>query len=65
MLGAGLRFLRADVGMLEDVETFGVGGHQAVLDAVVDHFDEVSGAGRAAVQIPALRRGHRRRRVRL
>src|SRR5579875_135003 len=34
-----------------EVEAFGVGLHDAILDAVVDHFDEVAGAGRAAVQI--------------
>ena len=35
------------------VEALGVRGHQAVLDAVVHHLDEVAGAARAAVQ-PAL-----------
>src|SRR5260370_22115862 len=45
----------AGVGMLENVQAFGVRGHQAVLDAVVDHFDEVAGAGRAAVKIAFFR----------
>ena len=40
--------------MTEDVETFGVGGHDAVLDAVVNHFDEVSSAAAATVQIALL-----------
>src|SRR5712692_9879489 len=40
--------------MLEDVQALSVGRHQAVLDAVVDHFDEVASAGRAAVQIAFL-----------
>ncbi len=43
--------IQADVGVLEDVEAFGVGRHQAVLDAVVDHFHEVAAAVAAAVQI--------------
>ena len=40
--------------MVEDVEALGVGGHDAVLDAVVDHFDEVAGAVGAAVEIAVL-----------
>jgi hypothetical protein len=40
----------ADVGVPQDVETFGIRGHEPVLDAVVDHLDEVAGAVRAAVQ---------------
>src|SRR5581483_8195032 len=31
----------------------GVGGHDPVLDSVVDHLDEVAAAVRAAVQIPS------------
>src|SRR5205807_2929021 len=46
----------ADVGVLDDVKALGVGGHQAVLDAVVDHLHEVPGAVGAAVQIAVLRR---------
>ncbi len=41
----------AGVGVLENVEALGVGGHQTVLDAVVDHLDEVACAGGAAVEI--------------
>ena len=44
----------ADVGVLQDVESLGVGRHQAVLDAVVHHLHEVARAARAAVQIAAL-----------
>src|SRR5262249_6800015 len=44
----------ADVGVGEDVEALGVGGHHAVLHAVVDHLDEVPGAALAAVQVPLL-----------
>src|SRR6476661_8546976 len=39
------------VGVLKDVEPFRVGGHQAVLDAIVHHLHEMSGTGRAAVEI--------------
>ncbi len=42
------------MGVVEDVEALGVGGHEAVLDAVVDHFDEVAGAVGAAVEIAVL-----------
>src|SRR5271155_4544316 len=41
----------AGVGVLENVKTFGVGGHQAVLDAVMNHLDEVSCAARPAMEI--------------
>src|SRR4051812_313819 len=37
-------------GVLEDVEAFGIGLHQSVLDTVVNHLHEVPGADRAAVQ---------------
>ena len=42
-----LRRQRLDVGVLQDVEAFGIGLHQAVFDAVVDHLDEMAGADRA------------------
>ena len=44
----------AGVGLAQDVEALGVGGHHAVLDAVVHHLDEVPGAVRAAVQVAVL-----------
>src|SRR5260370_22851573 len=44
----------ARVGVLEVVQAFGVGGHQAVFDAVVNHLDEVASTGRAAVEIALL-----------
>ena len=51
-LGVHLAALRlADVGVLQDVEPLGVGRHQPVLDAVVDHLDEVAGTVRPAVEI--------------
>ena len=37
-------------GAVQQIEALGVGLHQAVLDAVVDHLHEVAGAGRAAVE---------------
>src|SRR5258708_27036061 len=36
---------------MENVEAFGVGLHQAVLDTVVDHLDKMAGAGRAAIKV--------------
>src|SRR4030095_12488705 len=41
-------------GVLEDVDPLGVRLHQAVLDSVVDHLDEVAGAGGPAVEIAVL-----------
>ena len=38
----------------QDVEALGIGLHQAVFDAVVDHLDEVAGAARAAVEVALL-----------
>ena len=48
------RVLQADVGAPDDVEALGVGGHEAVLDAVVHHLHEVPGAGGPAVQVAQL-----------
>ena len=42
------------VGRPHDLEALGVGLHEAVLDAVVDHLDEVPGPDRADVGVPAL-----------
>src|ERR1051325_7163390 len=43
--------LFADVGGLENAQTLGIGGHDAVLDSVVNHFNEVAGAIWTAMQI--------------
>ena len=39
---------------VQDLEALGVGLHQPVLDAVVDHLRVVAGAGRAAVDVAAV-----------
>ena len=39
---------------LQDVKALGIGLHQAVFDAVVDHLDEMSGAGRAGMDVALL-----------
>ena len=52
VLGQILRVLVA-----QDVEAFGIGLHQAVLDAVMHHLDEVPGAGRTGVDVAALGAG--------
>src|SRR5207247_7009972 len=44
----------ADVGGTQDAESLRVGGHDPVLDPVVNHLDEVPGAIRPTVEIPAL-----------
>src|SRR5439155_14877611 len=46
----------AGVGVMQDVQALGVGGHDAVLDAVVNHLHEMAGAGRPTVQIAVLGR---------
>jgi hypothetical protein len=45
---------RVDIGVLQDVEALGIGLHQAVFDAVMDHLDEMAGADRAGVDVALL-----------
>src|SRR2546429_5273522 len=40
----------AHVGVAQDTQPLSIGGHEAVLDAVVDHLDEMAGAVGTAVQ---------------
>ena len=58
---AGLRIHgargKAGVSMVEEVEAFRVSRHDPVLDAVVDHLDEVARAGRPAMEVALLGRG--------
>src|SRR6188768_1764590 len=54
--GIRVRRALARVCLAEQVEPFGISGHQAVLDAVVNHLHVMAGAARAAMQI-AVRRG--------
>ena len=42
------------VGAVQDAQAFGIGGHDAVLDSVVNHLDEMAGAVRSAVEIALL-----------
>src|SRR5215475_11287203 len=42
---------RARVRRFQNAHTFGVGSHQSVLDAVMDHLDEMAGAVRSAMQV--------------
>src|ERR1700688_617435 len=46
-----------DIGTLQDVKTLGISLHQAVFDAVVNHFDEMAGAHGAGVDITLLDAG--------
>ena len=52
-----LRWQGVDIGVLQNVKTFGIGLHQAVFDAVMNHFDEMPGADRAGVDITLLDAG--------
>src|SRR5688572_3121825 len=45
---------------MQDIESFSIRGHQSILDAVMDHLNEVTGAGLTAIQV-AFRRGARAR----
>jgi hypothetical protein len=45
----------ADVGGMEDVQSLRAGGHEAALDPIVGHLDEVAGAAGAAMQVASLR----------
>src|ERR1700730_19238319 len=47
--------LLPDIGVLENVQAFGVGGDQAIFDSVVDHFHEVAGARWAAMEVSLFR----------
>jgi hypothetical protein len=38
----------------QNAHSFRIGGHDAVLDAIVDHLDEVTGAVRPAMQVTEL-----------
>src|ERR687897_3197847 len=49
----------ADVGVGEDVQTFGVRGHERVFDAVVDHLHEVACAAWPAVEVALFLRWRR------
>ena len=55
--GLGVDRVRAlaDVRGAQDAEPLGVGRHDPVLDAVVDHLHEVAGAVRPAVEVAVLR----------
>ena len=43
-----------NVSVAQDGHPLGIGGHDAVLDAVMHHLDEVAGAARPAVQVALL-----------
>src|SRR5262245_63479333 len=49
--GIDLPLLLADIGGLQDAQAFGVGGHDAILDSVMNHLNEVTGAIGAAMQV--------------
>src|SRR5690242_10677140 len=51
---AMLRRQRLYVGVLQDIESFGIGLHQPVFDAIVNHLDEMSRAHRPGMEITLL-----------
>src|SRR6185437_6299635 len=55
-LGIDFNFLRAGIGVMQDVQALGISRHDAVLDSVVDHLDEMTGSARSAMQISLLGR---------
>src|SRR6266446_8995002 len=46
--------LRANIGVAQNVHPFRISGHDAILDPIVDHLDEVAGAVAAAAQVTEL-----------
>src|SRR5215471_19181041 len=50
----GRVLLLAGIRMAQDVHPFGVSRHDPILDAVMDHLDEVPSAVRTAVQVAEL-----------
>src|SRR4051794_32113616 len=48
--------LLANIGVAQDAHSFRIGGHDAVLNPVMDHLDEVTGAVSPAVQVTELGR---------
>src|SRR5262249_53799987 len=55
-LGIYLALPLPHVSSFQNADTFSVSGHDAVLDAVMDHFDEVPGAVGSAMKVALLRR---------
>src|SRR5450432_3540250 len=52
-----MRRQRLDIGILQDVETLGIGLHQAIFNAVMDHLDEMPGADGAWMDVTLLDAG--------
>ena len=50
-LGVNLMRVPADVGVSQNAHPFGIRRHDSILDPIVDHFDEMPGATRTAMQI--------------
>src|SRR5262245_23053946 len=53
-LGIDRVLFLAYVGVAQDPEPLSVGGHDAILDTVVDHLDKMAGAVGTAVQVSLL-----------
>src|ERR1041384_1517586 len=53
-LSIGCVVLHAHIGGAQHAQPLGISGHDAVLDPVVHHFDEVASAVWSAMQIPLL-----------
>src|SRR6516164_156421 len=53
-LGVGGMGLLPDIGGAQHTKSLGIGGHDAVLDAVVHHLDEMPGTVRPAMQVALL-----------
>jgi len=51
---AGQLSRRANIGVAQNAHPFRISSHDAVLDPIVDHLDEVAGAVSAAMQVFAI-----------
>src|SRR5439155_22931911 len=49
--GVSIALLFSRAGGLQNAQALGIGGHDPVLDAVVNHLDEVAGAIRTAMEV--------------
>ena len=58
-LGIDRALLFASVGVPQNIQALGIRLHDAVLDSVMNHLDEMARAGRSAIEVTFLSRAGR------
>src|SRR5713101_5314010 len=53
-LGIDLLLMFANICMMQDVQALSVGGHDAVFNTIMDHFDKVTSTIRSTAEVPLL-----------